>query len=108
MFPTDPRQMQQMLRQMGIKSRTVEATRVIIECGSSNIIIENPQIMEMEIKGEKNYNISGRAHEESAISEEDISLVMEGAGVPRDKAVEALKKEGDVASAIVSLKEGKK
>ncbi len=104
MFPTDPRQMQQMLKQMGIKSRMVDAKRVIIECGDSNIIVENPQIMEMNVKGEMNYNISGTAHEESAINEEDITLVMEGAKVSRENAIKALKKEGDAASAIVALK----
>ncbi|MEM3364285.1 MAG: nascent polypeptide-associated complex protein [Candidatus Micrarchaeia archaeon] len=104
MFPTDPRQMQQMLRQMGIKSRMIEAKRVIIECDGSNIIIDNPQVMEMDIKGEKNYSISGRVHSDLQLSEEDIKLVMDGANVSREEAIKALEKEGDVASAIISLK----
>lgn len=104
MFPTDPRQMQQMLRQMGIKSRMLSAKKVIIECDGSNIVVENPQVMEMEIKGEKNYNISGAVHEEPTISEEDIQLVMDGASASREQAIKALKEKGDVASAIIALK----
>ncbi len=92
---------------MGIKSRMVEAKRVVIECGDTNLIIENPQVMEMDVKGEKNYSISGKVKEESALNEEDIKLIIDGTGVSREDAINALKKEGDVASAIVALKEKK-
>lgn len=105
MFPTDPRQMQQLLRQMGVKSKMLNAKRVIIECGDSNIVIENPKVMEMDVKGEKNYNISGSIKEESAINEEDVKLIMEQTGASREQAIKALKEKGDVASAIVALKE---
>ena len=104
MFPTDPRQMQQLMRQMGIKSRMLDAKKVIIDCGETSIIIEPAQVMEMDVKGEKNYNISGKAREEAAISEEDISLIMDGAGASREDAISALKEKGDVASAIIYLK----
>ncbi len=105
MFPGNPRQMQQMLKQMGIKSREIDANKVIIECkDGTNIIIEKPNITEMDMKGEKNYTISGIVKEESAINEEDINLVMEATNVRREEAIEALKKEGDVASAIVKIK----
>lgn len=105
MFPADPRQMQALMRQMGIKIKPVEAKRVVIECEGSNIIIESPQIMEMsDAKGIPTYTISGKVREESLISEEDIRLIMEGTGATREQAIEALKKHGDVASAIVALK----
>ncbi len=103
MFPTDPRQMQQLLRQMGIKSKMVDAKRVVIECEGSNIIITNPKVMEMNVKGELNYNISGDVSEEASVNEEDIALIMEKTGATREKALQALKENGDVASAIVAL-----
>ncbi len=104
MFPGNPKQMQQMLKQMGIKSREIDANKVIIECkDGTNIIIEQPSITEMDMKGEKNFTIAGKVREETAISEEDVRLIMESANVERDVAIKALKEEGDVASAIVKL-----
>lgn len=106
MFPGNPRQMQQMLKQMGIKSREINANKVTIECeDGTNIIIEKPNITEMDMKGEKNYTISGKVKEETAISEEDVKLVMESTNVEREVAIKALKEHGDVASAIVELQE---
>lgn len=106
MFPGNPRQMQQMLKQMGIKSREIDANKVIIECkDGTNLIIENPNITEMDMKGEKNFTISGNVKEETAISEEDVNLVMESANVEKEVAIKALKEHGDVASAIVELQE---
>lgn len=104
MFPGNPRQMQQMLKQMGIKSREIDANRVIIEGkDGTNIIIEKPAITEMDMKGEKNFTISGIVKEEIAMSEEDVKLIMDSANVKREEAIKALKEEGDVASAIVKL-----
>jgi nascent polypeptide-associated complex subunit alpha len=107
MFPTDPRQMQQLLKQMGIKSRSLSENRVIIECEDTKIVIENPQILEMEVKGQKNYSISGEVHEEQSVNEEDIDLIIEQTGATKEEAISALKKAGDVASAIILLKEKK-
>jgi nascent polypeptide-associated complex subunit alpha len=106
MFPGNPRQMQQMLKQMGIKSREIDANKVTIECkDGTNIIIDNPNITEMDMKGDKNFTIAGSVREETAISEEDVKLVMESAKVERNVAIKALKEHGDVASAIVELQE---
>ncbi|MCX8206021.1 MAG: nascent polypeptide-associated complex protein [Candidatus Micrarchaeota archaeon] len=105
MFPTDPRQMQALMRQLGIKVKPVEAKRVVIECEGSSIIIDSPKGMEMsDAKGVPTYTISGKVREELPLSEEDIQLVMEGTGATREQAIEALKKHGDVASAIVAIK----
>lgn len=108
MLPMDPRQMQAIMRQMGVKSRIVDAKRVVIECGDTSIVIDNPQVVEMEVKGEKSYNVTGKVREETVLNEEDIRLVMESTGATREEAIAALKKEGDVASAIVFLKENPK
>ncbi|HIH23373.1 TPA: nascent polypeptide-associated complex protein [Candidatus Micrarchaeota archaeon] len=103
---TDPKQMERMMKQMGINSRQIPASRVVIETDSENLIIENPQITEISMQGQKSYQIAGTIHSESRISEEDIKMVMEQAGVDKEKATESLKKsKGDIAAAIMDLKQ---
>ncbi len=105
MLPTNPRQMQQLLRQMGIKSRMLDAKRVVIELEGEKLIIDNPQVMEMDMKGEKTYSITGTPRVEESINEEDVELIMSSVeGVSREDAIKALKEKGDVASAILHLK----
>ncbi|MEK6979402.1 MAG: nascent polypeptide-associated complex protein [Candidatus Micrarchaeota archaeon] len=101
----DPKQMERMMKQMGINSRQIPASRVVIETDSENLIIENPQITEISMQGQKSYQIAGTIRSESLISEEDIRMVMDQAGVDKEKAVESLKKhKGDIAAAIMELK----
>ena len=110
MFPgrgIDPRQMQKMMKQMGIKSEEIEAERVIIESKNKKIIIEEPNVTAIDMQGQKTYTIMGKTREESmGIPKEDIEMVMKQADVDTKKAEAALKKcEGDIAEAILSLKE---
>ena len=51
----DPKKMQAMMRQMGIKQDEIEATRVIIEKADGNIVIEKSK------RGEDNYAGTTRA-----------------------------------------------
>jgi len=110
MFPgmgkMDPKQMQRMMKQFGIKSEELEAEKVIIEGREKKIVINNPQITVIDMKGQKTFTIMGNAEEEAAgPSEEDVKMVMEQANVDKEKAEEALKKaEGDIAQAIIELK----
>jgi nascent polypeptide-associated complex subunit alpha len=100
----DPKQMERMMRQMGINSRNLSASRVVIETEGQKIVISSPQVTEITMQGQKSYQIAGQVSVESSLSEEDVKMVMEQAHVDRDKAVEALKKSnGDIAEAIVSL-----
>ena len=100
----DPKQMQQMMRQMGISTKEIPAKRVVIEGDGENIVIEEPQVMEISAQGESSFQVSGKVSREEAISEEDVELVMEKSGASREKAIEALKKSnGDIAEAILSL-----
>jgi len=100
----DPKQMAKMMKQMGINTREIPADRVIIEGAEEKLIIEEPQIVEITAQGQSSFQISGKIRKEEKMNEADISLVMEKAGVPREKAVEALKNaKGDLAEAILSL-----
>lgn len=103
----DPKKMQGMMKQMGISQKEIPATKVIIEkTDNSKIIIENPSVMQIKMRGQESFQISGEIREETAevkISEEDISAVVEKTGVSRKKARETLEKTGDLAEAILEL-----
>jgi nascent polypeptide-associated complex subunit alpha len=110
MFPgmgkMNPKQMQNMLKQFGIKSEEVPAKRVIFELEDGRIIIEEPQVTAMHVQGQKTYTVMGTEKTESAgIPESDIEMVAEQAGVPKEKAKKALEEtNGDIAEAILKLK----
>jgi nascent polypeptide-associated complex subunit alpha len=108
----DPRTMKNMMAKMGIKSTEIDATRVIIESNSTDIIIDNPQVTKIEMQGVTSFQITGNISEkekvvEVSISEEDIKLVQEQTGIEnREKVVKALHDaNGDIAKAIITLKE---
>jgi len=117
----NPKQMQQMMRQMGIKSDNIEASRVIIEKkDGGKITIENPTVTVIEMQGQKTFQIAGEIKEEGSdskgaekeeeketeggITEKDVALVAEQAKVDRETARKALEEtNGDIAEAIMKL-----
>ena len=111
MFPggmkgLDPKAMQRMMKQLGIKNEEIEATRVVIEGKTKNIVIENPSVTAVDMQGKKTYTVMGEETEQSkGPSKEDIEMVVKQAEVSEQKAEAALKKnEGDIAAAILELK----
>ncbi len=120
MFPlpfgkADPKKMQEMLKQLGVKSKEISAEEVIIKSGEKKIVIREPQVTEIEFSGQKSFQIVGNVSveeagkERSEISKKDIKFVSEMLSVPEDKAKEALEKaNGDIAKAILLLKSKKK
>ncbi|MFH1751267.1 MAG: nascent polypeptide-associated complex protein [Candidatus Micrarchaeota archaeon] len=124
MFPKiDPRQMAGLMRQMGIKSTEIKAHRVVIETlTGGKIVIDSPKVLEMDMQGEKNFQISGTVRElESKIdkedqieiapeqdqepeklAEQDIGMVAEQAKISREHARKLLEESsGDIAQAIM-------
>ena len=100
----DPKQMGKLMQQMGIKSEELAATRVIIEREGSRIVIDEPQITKISMKGESTYQVSGKVREETAISQEDVKMVAEQAKVSEEQAKKALEDSGgDIAEAILKL-----
>jgi nascent polypeptide-associated complex subunit alpha len=104
----NPAQMKAMMRQFGIKSEDLNATKVTIQTAEGKtIVFDSPSVTVVDMKGQKTYTITGEASEEKAgsgVSEEDIQLVSEQAHVSKEKAKEALEEEnGDIAQAIVRL-----
>lgn len=64
MFPgmrgMNPKQMDAMMRKMGITTETVKATEVIIVKPDGNIHIKDPNISIMTVQGERTWQITGR------------------------------------------------
>lgn len=103
----NPKQIQGMMKKMGINQVDIDAKRVIIECEDKNIIIENPSVAKIVMQGQASYQISGEESEEeiSSFSDEDVNMVVEKTGKSREEVITFLKEnEGDIAKAIMELK----
>jgi nascent polypeptide-associated complex subunit alpha len=98
-----PKNVQKMLRQMGIKTRELDVKEVIFTFSDGTVWkFEDPQVVETTAMGQRAYQVVGNPREE--LSEEDVKIVMEKTGVDEKTAREALKKaKGDIAEAIMSL-----
>lgn len=101
----DPRQMEKLMRQMGVNTKSIPASLVIIEADDGRILIKNPEVTEVSMGSQKTFQIVGEAVKELKLNEEDVLLVMGQSGATRDQAIDALKKtKGDIAEAILQLK----
>ena len=105
----NPRQMQQMMKQLGIQQQELDATRVEIFLEDRKLVIEPCQVAAVNAMGQKTWQVTGQAREESLggaleISEDDIATVAEQAGVSEDDARAAIDAaKGDLAAAIMQL-----
>jgi len=108
MFPKlNPKDMEKMMKKMGIKQENIDATEVIIKCPDKDLVIKNPQVSKVNAMGQETLQIIGDIEEVIAkkFTDEDVKTVSEQAKVSKDKAREALEKnDGDLAAAILSLK----
>ncbi len=101
----DPQQISKLMKSMGIKSTNIECSRVIIECENENIVISEPQVTEIDMKGQKTFQVAGTISSEGKTSKEDVSMVMEQTGASEEEAKKALEEaNGDIAEAILKLK----
>ena len=100
--------MEKMMRQMGIKTKQIESLLVTIETSDGKILITDPQVTEVDMQGQKTYQIAGSVKFQAVISEDDVKMVMDQAACSREQAAEALKQNnGDIAQAILSLQDKK-
>lgn len=107
----NPRQMKKLMKQMGIKMEEMDGVKeVVIRLENKEIVLKDPIITIITAQGEKSYQIVPGSEEVRAVvnvSEEDIKLVMEQAGVDYEAARKALiEADGDLAEAILKLTEG--
>lgn len=102
-----PKQMQKMMKQLGIKMEELEGVKeVIIRFENKEIVIKEPAVTMIAAMGEKSYQVVGKeeVREILNIPEEDIKLVMEQANVDYETAKKALEEtKGDLAEAILKL-----
>lgn len=102
--------MRRMLDRMGLNMNELSNVQeVIIRTAEKEIIIKEPMVAELKAQDSTIYqviagDVEERAIERKRFSDEDITLVMQQAGVSRDVAVKALEDaDGDLAKAILSL-----
>ena len=103
----NPRQLERIARQMGMKMETIDAEEVIIKTKDKDIIISNPQVSKVNMMGQETFQITGSVSEKSKqeFSQEDIKIIIEKTGVSEEEAKNALKETGSVAEAIIKLKQ---
>jgi len=102
----NPKQMQAMMKQMGMSQTEIPSSRVIIEKEDGNkLIINNPSVMKIKMGGQESFQITGDISEESGekFSENDVKVVMEKTGSSEKEARKALEETGDLADAIMKL-----
>ena len=103
----NPRQMQGMLKKMGISQEEISAEKVIIEkTDGSKTIISNPSVTKIKMQGTESFQISGDISEETekvGISEDDIKIIIEKTGCTEEQAKESLEKTGDLTESILEL-----
>ena len=105
MFGMDPKKMQQMMKQLGMKMDNIPASQVIIKTDAGDIIVEEPQVVKTTMQGQIVFQVSGNVKEKS-FSDEDVKLVMDQSGIAdKDLAAKSLQEaNGDVVKAIMKLK----
>ena len=107
----NPRKMQQAMKRMGIQQVEIPASEVIIKCEDKDIVITDPQVSKVNMMGQETFQVVGTINErekkvEVDINEDDIKTIMEQVEVDEATAREALlKAEGDLAKAIMDLKQ---
>ena len=102
----NPKQLEGMMKKMGISQQPVDAKRVIIECEEENIIINEPSIVKVNMSGQESWQITGEARTESkqGFTDEDVEIVMSKTNKGEEEVRKALEKtNGDLAEAIIGL-----
>lgn len=110
------RELRRLTKRMGLNLKEMEGVEeVVIKLSDKEIVIKNPTVSIVEIKGGgRIYQITGKEEERSIIeetvpeeieiSEEDIQLVVAQTGVSPEEAKKALMESGgDLAKAIMLL-----
>lgn len=113
----NPRQMKAAMRRMGIETEEIpDVEEVVIRTPTKEYVFKSAEVSAMTVQGQKTWQIVGepivmnRKTEgappapKPAISEEDVDLVAEKAGVSKAVARKALEEaDGEPAEAIIRL-----
>ncbi len=111
MFPglgkINAKQVEKVMKQMGISQQNVDAKRVIIEFEDKNLVIDEPSVTRVNMQGQDTWQITGESREEGreGFNNEDVEMVVEKTGKGEAEVRDFLKKNnGDIALAILELK----
>lgn len=111
----DSRRARRMMKSLGMNMEEFpDVVRVILQAADREIVIEEPAVTAIDVKGQKVFQVTGGRVSERTVAgvtpevrevpEEDVQLVAQQAGVSLDKARAALKEsQGDLAKAILLL-----
>lgn len=102
----NPKQLQGLMKQLGMKQEEIEVERVVIEGKDKKIIIEPANVQKITMQGQTSWQITGEEREEGndvEFSEDDISMIMEKTGKNREEVLSVLNETKDIADAIVKL-----
>lgn len=102
----NPRQVEKLMQQMGMKMEDIDATEVVIRTPSKDLVIRNPQVSKVNMLGKDTFQVIGEVEEIDA-EKNDVALIIEQTGCSKEEAEKALKEEGDIAKAIIKLKKEK-
>lgn len=102
----NPRQMEKMMKQMGLQTQEIPAEEVIIKGPEKTLVISNPQVTRINAMGQDTFQIIGEVSEQciEKFSEDDVKMVMDQTGASHAEARKALEQTGDLAEAIIKIK----
>ena len=109
-----PREAKRMMQRMGLSmGQMPDVQEVVFRTGTKEIIVENPEVAVLELRGQKIFQVTGEriiekmVEKRVAIPEEDVRLVADQTGKSMEEAKRALEEtEGDLAKAILLLQTG--
>lgn len=119
----NPRKMQQMMEQMGIDIKEIDAEEIVIRTGDEELVFEDADVQRMDAQGQATYTITGEPETRSAeeatplgdgsdtesgspdgIPDDDVAIVAQRTGASEAAAREALEEtDGDLAAAVSQL-----
>ena len=103
----NPKQIEGMMKKMGIAQNQLDVKRVIFEMEDKNLVIDEPSVTQINMQGQTTWQVGGVAEEESkeVYSNEDVEMVVEKTGKSGEEVRDFLEKNnGDIALAILELK----
>ncbi len=108
MFPKiNPKQMEKVMKQLGVKQEEIDAEEVVIKCSDKELIIRNPNVQKVNMMGQESLQITGDIEERKIekFNDDDVRLVVDQTGCSEKEARKILEKnKGDIAKTILELK----
>ena len=104
----NPREMQKVMKRLGIKQEEIDAELVIIKTADKDFVIKNPHVSKVNMMGQETFQVVGDITEvdKVEINEDDMATVMEQTNCTKEEALEALQNSnGNLAEAILKLQD---